>query len=97
MFDFDPYNMRAGLGILINKEQNRNKGYAADALKIVIDYCFSYLKIHQLYCNIFESNSKSISLFKKVGFIKCGEKKEWHKSPNGWETELMFQLINNKK
>jgi len=94
LFDFDPYNMRAGIGILINRESDRNKGYAADALKVMIKYSFSYLKLHQLYCNISESNSKSIALFEKVGFVKCGEKKEWQKSPNGWEAELMFQLIN---
>lgn len=94
LFDFDPYHQRAGIGILINYERDRQKGYAFQALEILISYCFNHLKLKQLYCNIGESNTNSIRLFEKAGFVKCGEKKQWLKTKNGYETEIMFQLIN---
>lgn len=97
LFDFDPFHMRAGVGILINKDSDREKGYAYEALKILLNYCFKHLQFHQLYCNISVSNKKSISLFKKVGFEERGEKKEWLKTVNGWDNELFFQIINSKK
>ena len=96
LFDFDPFHMRAGVGILIHAENKRGKGYAAQALSMLIDYCFDYLKLHQLFCNITADNTVSIKLFEKAGFIKCGEKKDWIKMPEEWQNEWMYQLINIK-
>lgn len=95
LFDFDPYHMRAGIGILIHKETDRKKGYALAALSVLINYCFYHLHFQQLYCNISETNKKSIQLFEKAGFKKQGKKISWLKTPDGWENELFFQLINN--
>src|SRR3972149_1445845 len=60
-FDFDPQYLRAGIGILVGEEKEKQKGYASEALALLIDYCFSVLNLHQLYCNIGESNGSSIS------------------------------------
>ncbi|MCJ7448524.1 MAG: GNAT family N-acetyltransferase [Bacteroidales bacterium] len=95
IFDFDPFHKRAGLGILIADENNRRKGYATMSLKCLIDYCFSTLQLHQLYCNILSNNCESIDLFKKQGFVQSGIKKDWVKTPDGYLDEHMFQLINN--
>jgi len=95
IFDFDPFHKRAGLGILIADENNRRKGYATMSLKCLINYCFSTLQLHQLYCNILSNNCESIDLFKKQGFVQSGIKKDWIKTPNGYLDEYMFQLINN--
>ena len=94
MFDFDPYHLRAGIGILIYSEENRKKGYATEALQLLINYSFHYLGLHQLYCNIASDNMKSIKLFTKVGFIIVGEKKDWIKTPSKWINEYLLQLIN---
>jgi diamine N-acetyltransferase len=94
IFDFDPFHKRAGLGILIADEANRRKGYATMSLKCLIDYCFSTLQLHQLYCNILSNNCESITLFEKQGFVKSGIKKDWVKTPAGYLDEHMFQLIN---
>lgn len=94
IFDFDPYHKRAGIGILIQNESYRRKGYATMALKCLTDYCFKTLQLHQLYCNILENNTESMELFKKQGFIPCGVKKNWIKTSAGYLDEHMFQLIN---
>jgi diamine N-acetyltransferase len=93
LFDFDPQNKRAGIGILID-EASRRKGFAFEALNLFIEYCFKTLNLHQLYCNIEKSNEESINLFSKAGFKACGEKKEWLLRDGKWTDELMFQLIN---
>lgn len=94
LFDFDPFHMRAGVGILIADDPERRKGYASMALKRLIDYCFTTLQLHQLYCNILANNSESMELFKKQGFIQSGIRKEWIKTSEGYLDEYMFQLIN---
>ncbi len=96
LFDFDPYNARAGVGILICSDQHLHKGLATNALNLLVSYCFKHLALHQLYCNIGANNQASIRLFEHAGFVKCGEKVNWNKTPNGWCNELMYQLINNQ-
>jgi diamine N-acetyltransferase len=93
LFDFDPHHRRAGIGILID-ESSRRKGFAIEALNLLVEYCFNTLNLHQLYCNIGQNNTESISLFTKVGFTLCGHKKEWVLREGSWTDELMFQLIN---
>lgn len=94
IFDFDPFHKRAGLGILIANEAYRQKGYASMALTCLIEYCFKTLQLHQLFCNILSNNIESIDLFKKLGFVRCGVKKDWIKTMDGYTDEHMFQLIN---
>jgi diamine N-acetyltransferase len=93
LFDFEPIHMRAGLGIWIVQESDRRKGYAKEALRLMIEYAFFKLQLNQLYCNISASNQPSINLFSSLDFMLIGAKKKWNKSPNGWEDELMFQLL----
>ena len=94
IFDFDPFHKRAGIGILIAVEEQRRKGYAGMALECLSNYCFRTLQLHQLWCNILANNSESIELFKKLGFVQIGVKKEWVKTADGYIDEYMFQLIN---
>lgn len=96
VFDFDPFHKRAGLGILIANEDYRKKGIASMALKCLIEYCFGKLHLHQLYCNILETNTESIELFKKHGFKEAGLKKEWIKTADKYANEYLFQLINTE-
>jgi diamine N-acetyltransferase len=93
LFDFDPMNSRVGMGILVD-DQAQNKGYAQDALAVLIRYCFDILLLKQVYCNISASNEKSLHLFKKLGFAEAGLKKQWNKTGQGrYEDEWLLQLI----
>ncbi|MCK5028700.1 MAG: GNAT family N-acetyltransferase [Bacteroidales bacterium] len=95
LFDYDPLHKRAGIGILIAEKENRGKGYASDALDVLIKYCFSVLQLHQLFCNITDDNSESINLFTKKGFQLIGTKKDWLLFSDGTKNEYMYQLINS--
>ena len=92
LFDFNPQHKRAGVGILIHPEYQKN-GFASDALSILIKYSFSHLNLHQLYANITSDNSKSISLFTKHNFNKIGLKKDWILSDGNFKDEILYQLI----
>lgn len=93
LFEFDPVNLRAGVGILISDE-HRNKGHATEALEMLIDYAFNTLHLHQLFCNITTDNVSSMKLFKKAGFEIIGLKKDWIHIKNSWIDEYLLQLIN---
>ncbi len=103
LFDFDAYNKRAGIGIIITSDEDRNKGYAKEALKLIIDYTRAHLQLHQVYANIMEDNPYSIALFEKSGFSLIGIKKEWRRfrkmidnnsdSGTSYKNELLYQLL----
>ena len=66
--DLTEYDGRkAFVSILIFDLHNRRKGFAENALHLMIDYAKS-LDLQTLYANILPENLPSINLFGKVGF-----------------------------
>lgn len=94
LFDFDPKNRRAGVGILIGDKDMRNRGYATQALELIINYAFKTLDVHQLYCGITTDNEPSLRLFKKLGFEVTGLKQDWVYYDSKYHDEYTLQLIN---
>jgi len=94
LFEFDPKNNRAGVGIVIQKEENKRQSVGSEALELLINYAFYNLNLHQLYANIGVENTASVALFTKFGFKKIGIKKDWILFHNHYQDEAMFQLIN---
>lgn len=93
LFDFDPYNNRAGVGVLIAETESRGKGLADAALKLLISYSKLYLKLNMLFCNISEENTASIKLFERNSFECSGKKIQWNRSVKGFTDELFYQII----
>ncbi len=95
LFDFDPYHSRGGIGVMIYK-QEREKGYAREAVALFAEYAFSHLGLHQIFCDISEENTASIKLFESLDFTFVGRKKQWLKTSEGYKDELMYQKISTK-
>ena len=94
LYDFSPENKRLALGIIID-EKYRNIGVAKNALSLIEKWIKSRLDIHQIYVNIGEENLISIKLFKSLGYIKIGLKKDWNFYNNKFNSEFTFQKILN--
>jgi diamine N-acetyltransferase len=95
VFDFDIKNKRAGIGILIQDEDNRGHGFGTDALELLTEYCFKTLHLHQVYANISETNFRSLKLFENNGFKIIGLKKDWSFNGEYYSNEYILQRINN--
>ncbi|MCK6640025.1 MAG: GNAT family N-acetyltransferase [Bacteroidia bacterium] len=93
LFDYDPQHQRAGIGILIASPEDRGKGYASEALTVLIQYCFHQLHLHQLYCTVTVDNEDSILLFQKNKFTITGIRKEWIRVGDTFVDEYLMQLI----
>jgi len=92
LFDFDVFNSRIGIGLLID-EPYQNNGFASASLELIKEYVFSYLKIHQLYAHVAETNELSTKLFEKCGFGKISVLKDWISTENGFANVVLFQLF----
>lgn len=93
LFEVDALHRRAGVGILIYDAENRSRGYAADALAVLIDYCRNVLNLRMLWCNIESDNEPSKRLFLRAGFTLVGVKREWNLSAFGAKDEELYQKM----
>lgn len=93
LFDIDFYHQRAGIGILIAKEEYRKKGFAYTAIDLIHRYCKDHLGLKQLYCHIDDFNTNSIKLFQKIGYELNGTQKLWKRSSKGLNDVLFLQYF----
>ncbi|WP_026708601.1 GNAT family N-acetyltransferase [Flavobacterium frigidarium] len=96
LFEFDPRNNKAGIGIVVYEKSSRGKNIGSEALGLLIKYSFYHLNLHQLYANIDSNNVASIALFTKFGFECIGTKKDWILTNGTYSDEKMYQLINKQ-
>ena len=72
---FDYTLNSAGVGVIISKD-NRNKGFAKEALNLISNYAFKFLKVHKINCSIQKDNLFSNQLFNSCGFVFLREVKK---------------------
>ena len=92
MFEFDPQNLRAGVGIIVAPPY-RKQGFALDALQTLERYVRDVLRMHQLWCSVGADNEASLALFRKAGYAECGRRKEWILTSTGAIDEVLMQKI----
>ncbi len=68
LFAYNPTSKKAGIGILIGEKTLRNKGYARQALCLLIQYIFSKPSILTIFAEVSEDNNPSIHLFESCSF-----------------------------
>ena len=96
LFEYDPKNNRAGVGIIVKSSADRNKGIGSEALELLTKYAFEKLNLHQLFANIDVDNESSVALFSNFGFKQIGIKKEWNLVKGRYRDEAIYQLINHQ-
>jgi diamine N-acetyltransferase len=93
LFDFDPHNLRAGVGVVICEEESRRQGYAAEALELLCDYTHKALYLRGLYSTVAVDNAASVQLFRSCGFTEVGTLRDWSRAESGWRDEYLFQRV----
>ncbi|HSP11211.1 MAG TPA: GNAT family protein [Salegentibacter sp.] len=94
LFDLEPKDRRAAIGILIADPADRKKGYGAESISLVCEYSFKHLALHQVYVNVTADNEASVKLFEGQGFSLVGVKKDWILVNKQFKDEALYQLIN---
>ncbi|MCA9832711.1 MAG: GNAT family N-acetyltransferase [Thermomicrobiales bacterium] len=71
------------------REQYRGRGYASEAILLVLRYYFFELRYRKAEPGVFAFNDASIALHKKLGFIEEGCRR-WHGYSNGQFHDLLL-------
>lgn len=93
LMNFSPMHARGEVGVVLQNEY-RGKGYAADALRLLIQYAFDFLNLNQLTAHVLVNNVESLRLFQSCGFVSCGILKSWWRIGNQYEDAHVLQLLH---
>jgi RimJ/RimL family protein N-acetyltransferase len=77
LHDIDHLNRHAFLGIMIGETEHHGKGYGTEAVRLILDYGFNTLNLHNIMLSAHEDNYAGIACYKKVGFKESGRRREW--------------------
>jgi len=76
LFSIDQINRHATVGLFIGDAANRGKGFGTEALKLLLDFGFNILNLHNIMLNVFDFNQAGIKCYQKVGFKEIGRRRE---------------------
>ena len=76
LFDLDKIHKTAEFGVFIGNKDYWNKGYGTEAIKLLIDYGFNILNLHNISLSVYSFNKRAIRCYQKLGFNIIGNRRE---------------------
>lgn len=76
LFKIDHADRKAELGIFIGDKNYWDKGYGTEALRLLLDYGFNILNLHNIFLNVHSFNKRALRAYEKVGFKIIGRRRE---------------------
>lgn len=93
LFDLKQIHGTAELGIFLGASENRNKGYGAEAVELLLNYGFRMLNLHNIKLGVFSFNERGIACYKKCGFREYGRRHEAFRINGRWFDEVHMEIL----
>ncbi|MEQ8363073.1 MAG: GNAT family protein [Cyclobacteriaceae bacterium] len=93
----DPINMKHGLGeygILMGNTSEWGKGYAKEASRTIIKYCFESINLRKITLGVVGENISALELYKSLGFEVEGVYKKHGLYNNEYLDTVRMALFN---
>ena len=79
----DTPNKKATIGILIGDKNYWGKGYAGEAMQLLIKYCFENLHMEEVNLGVLAQNTAAMRAYEKLGFKEAKRELGVVHYPNG--------------
>ncbi len=89
----DDYQIEIGYTL---SPEYQGSGYAAEAVRAVIDYAFSELKKHRITASVDPDNTKSIKLLERIGFRKEGHFIKSFRMYDRWYDDCIYAILEDE-
>jgi RimJ/RimL family protein N-acetyltransferase len=76
LFNVQPENRCAELGIMIGEKDCWSRGFGSDALRTLLGFAFGEMNLHRVGLNTYAYNERGIACYRKVGFVEEGRIRE---------------------
>jgi RimJ/RimL family protein N-acetyltransferase len=80
-------------GLLIGEDADLGKGYAKEAMRLLLEYCFMRLNLHRVYAHIYAHNEPSVRLFRRSGFEDEGRLREARFDRGAYRDVLVMSIL----
>ena len=64
------------MGVGIGEHDCWGKGYGTEATRLILDYAFTVLGLHNVMLRVFSYNERAIRSYRKVGFKEMGRRRQ---------------------
>ncbi|MDP8924170.1 MAG: GNAT family N-acetyltransferase [Chloroflexota bacterium] len=72
----DHANRTANFGIMIGEKDCWGKGYGTEATRLMLDYAFTALGLHNVLLLVFAYNERGLRAYRRAGFKEIGRRRE---------------------
>lgn len=76
LFSVNQVDRNAMTGIFIGEKGSRGKGYGQEAMRLLLDYGFNLLNLHNIMLGVFAFNERAIHSYQSLGFKEIGRRRE---------------------
>lgn len=87
---------RAELGYILTNDTERGNGYMKEALAEIIRFGFEEMKLHRIEAFVGPTNTPSLKLVERMGFIKEGHLREHYFKDGNIEDSVVFSLLKTE-
>jgi len=84
-----------GFGVNVDR-QHRGNGYASEAVRILLRYCFHERRFQKCNSACIETNDASIALHRKLGFVEEGRRRRQYYLGGRFCDDILFGLTREE-
>ena len=96
LFKIHPVEHHAELGIVIGDKSKWSKGYATEAMELIIEYGFNQLNLNMIYLAVVVFNKRAAALYTRVGFVEEGRLRQRVYRDGSYHDELSMSMLKTE-
>jgi RimJ/RimL family protein N-acetyltransferase len=99
VIDLHTFNWRARsaeLGIFIGEKMCWNQGFGQEAVRLIVKHGFNTLNLNRIFLRVYETNSRAIHTYERVGFIKEGSLRQAVVSDGHYVNEIIMSILRSE-
>ncbi len=83
----------AEFGMSIGERDCLGQGYGTEATRLVLDYAFTALGLHNVWLSVFSFNTRAIRAYERAGFRRIGQRREAHRVGGRVYDEILMDCL----
>jgi diamine N-acetyltransferase len=96
LHEIDHRNRSATFGIMIGEPDCRGKGYGTETTRLMLDYAFTALSLHNVMLTVFEFNPAGKRTYEKAGFKELGRRRQCRMMGGKFWDEIFMDCLSGE-
>lgn len=93
LFEIEPRNSAAAIGLSIWRQEDRGRGYGTDAMRATLRWAFNQLNLHRIELSVDPSNAAAIHVYQALGFVEEGRRRDAHYADGCYVEDVIMGLL----